>query len=218
MISAVEDKSTMRKATTKDKILAHGAQIIHRKGFKNTGIQELLYSAGVPRGSFYFYFKSKEDFGLELIDYYFNFFASMIESHLKGPDASPLKRLQRFFEGFRSLCEQHGCRGGCPIGNLTQEMGALNDIFQQKLRHSLNKMKVGIAECLDLARQEKEIDPALDVSETADFILNSWEGALLRMKAEGNTAPLVLFEKMTFGRVLEKKFSKRSKSTEMDRR
>ncbi len=203
MISVVEGKSTMRKETAKDKILAYGAQIIHQKGFKNTGIQEILHSAGVPKGSFYFYFKSKEDFGLELIDYYFNFFALMIESHLKGPEVTPLKRLQRFFERFRSICEQHGCKGGCPIGNLTQEMGGLSDTFQDKLRHALNKMKAGIAECLDLAQQEQEIDPALDVSETADFILNSWEGALLRMKAESNTAPLILFEKMVFGRVLK---------------
>jgi TetR/AcrR family transcriptional regulator, transcriptional repressor for nem operon len=203
MISVVEGKNTMRKETTKDKILAHGAQIIHQKGFKNTGIQEILHNAGVPKGSFYFYFKSKEDFGLELIDYYFNFFALMIESHLKGPEVSPLKRLQSFFEKFRSICEQHGCKGGCPIGNLTQEMGGLSDTFQHKLRHALNKMKTGIAECLDLARQEQEIDPALDVSEAADFILNSWEGALLRMKAEGNTVPLILFEKMVFGRVLK---------------
>jgi TetR/AcrR family transcriptional regulator, transcriptional repressor for nem operon len=203
MVSVVEGKSTMRKETTKDKILGHGAQIIHHKGFKNTGIQEILHSAGVPKGSFYFYFKSKEDFGLELIDYYFNFFALMIESHLKGPEASPLKRLQSFFEGFRSICEQQGCKGGCPIGNLTQEMGGLSDTFQDKLRHALNMMKAEIAECLDLARQELEIDPALDVSETADFILNSWEGALLRMKAESNTAPLILFEKMIFGRVLK---------------
>ncbi len=203
MVSVAEDKSTMRKETTKDKILAHGARIIHQKGFKNTGIQEILHSAGVPKGSFYFYFKSKEDFGLELVDYYFNFFALMIESHLKGPEVSPLKKLQSFFEGFRSICEQHGCKGGCPIGNLTQEMGGLSDTFQDKLRHALNKMKAGIAECLDLARQEQEIDTALDVSETADFILNSWEGALLRMKAESNTTPLTLFEKMVFGRVLK---------------
>jgi len=203
MVSVVEGKSTMLKETTKDKILAHGAQIIHQKGFKNTGIQEILYNAGVPKGSFYFYFKSKEDFGLELIDYYFNFFASMIESHLNAPEVSPLKRLQSFFEKFRSICEQQGCKGGCPIGNLTQEIGGLSDAFQHKLRHALNKMKAGIAECLDLAQQEQEIDPALDVSETADFILNSWEGALLRMKAESNTAPLILFEKMVFDRVLK---------------
>jgi TetR/AcrR family transcriptional regulator, transcriptional repressor for nem operon len=204
MVSLAEGKSTMRKETTKDKILSHGAQIIHKKGFKNTGIQEILHRARVPKGSFYFYFKSKEDFGLELINYYFNFFASMIEAHLKGPEVSPLKRLQGFFDGFRSICEQQGCKGGCPIGNLTQEMGGLSDTFQDKLRHALNKMKAGIAECLDLARQEQEIDPALDLSETADFILNSWEGALLRMKAESNTAPFILFEKMVFGRVLKR--------------
>jgi len=193
----------MEKETTKRKILEHGAQIVHRKGFNHTGIQEILESAEVPKGSFYFYFKSKEEFGLALVDYYFNFFALMIESHLKDSSLSPMRRLQRFFEGFRAVCEEQGCKGGCPIGNLTQEMGGLSDAFQHKLREIFSRMKAGIAECLESARREHEIDPSLQVDEVADFILNSWEGALLRMKAEGNLQPLILFEKMIFDRILK---------------
>ncbi len=194
----------MTKETTREKILFHGAQIVHQKGFNNTGIQEILQSACVPKGSFYFYFRSKEEFGLELIDYYFNFFALMIASHLKDPALSALERLHRFFAGFRTICEEQGCKGGCPVGNLTQEMGSLNDAFRDRLREIFNKMKAGIAECLELALVEKTIDPALEVDEAADFILNSWEGALLRMKAEGNVEPLVLFEKMIFQRILKR--------------
>ena len=194
----------MEKETTKRKILDHGAQIVHRKGFHNTGIQEILESAGVPKGSFYFYFKSKEEFGLALVDYYFDRFALNIEACLKGAGLSPLGRLQRFFEGFRGVCEDQSCKGGCPIGNLTQEMGGLSDAFQCKLREIFSRMKAGIAKCLEAARGEGEIEPSLEVDETADFILNSWEGALLRMKAEGNIQPLILFEKMIFDRILKR--------------
>ena len=67
----------MTKDSAKDRILTHAAQIIHKKGFNNTGIQEILESAGVPKGSFYFYFKSKEDLGLALIDHYAERFGSM---------------------------------------------------------------------------------------------------------------------------------------------
>jgi TetR/AcrR family transcriptional regulator, transcriptional repressor for nem operon len=66
--------------------------------------------------------------------------------------------------------------------------------------------------------QKQGIDPSLHLSETADFILSSWEGALLRMKAESNTSPLILVEQMVFGRVLKQQISTRSKSTQMRHR
>ena len=75
-------------------------------------------------------------------------------------------------------------------------MGVLSEAFRAKLREVFNRMKGAIRECLEQAQTEHEIDQRLDPDETADFILNSWEGALLRMKAEGNTGPLILFEKM----------------------
>lgn len=194
----------MTKENTKEKILAHAAQIVHRKGFNNTGIQEILQSAGVPKGSFYFYFKSKDDLGLALIDYYAQYLAAMGGSLLKNPEIEPLQRLEKFFEGFRLLCNQEEWRSGCPIGNLTQEMGILSEEFQAKLREVFSRIRGAICECLEQARTQGEVKLPLDADETADFILNSWEGALLRMKAEGNTEPLLLFEKMVFGHVLKR--------------
>ncbi len=101
--------------------------------------------------------------------------------------------------------EQNEWKIGCPIGNLTQEMGILNEAFQTKLRKVFNGMKNAIRTCLVQAQVEGDVSPALDGSNTpADFILNSWEGALLRMKAEGHTGPLVLFQKMVFDLVLKR--------------
>ncbi|MGO9569607.1 MAG: TetR family transcriptional regulator C-terminal domain-containing protein [Desulfomonilaceae bacterium] len=194
----------MSKENTKDKILAHSAQIMRRKGFNNTGIQEILQSAGVPKGSFYFYFKSKDDLGLALIDYYAQNLPALSASSLTSPESPPLQRLKAFFEGRRLLCNQEEGRSGCPIGNLTQEMGILSDEFQAKLREVFRRIKGAISECLEQARTRDEVELPMDPDETADFILNSWEGALLRMKAEGNTEPLLLFEKMVFDRLLKR--------------
>lgn len=194
----------MTKESTKDRILIHAARIVREKGFNNTGIQEILQSAGVPKGSFYFYFKSKDDLGLALIDHFAQFFATTSESSLRSAESSPLERLEKFFRGFRIFCEQEDRTSGCPIGNLTQEMGVLSEAFRAKLREVFNRMKAAIKECLEQAHAQNEIDQRLDPDETADFILNSWEGALIRMKAEGNTGPLILFEKMVFGHVLNR--------------
>jgi len=190
----------MSKQNTKEKILEHAAQIMRRKGFNNTGIQEILQSAGVPKGSFYFYFKSKDDLGLALIDYYAQNLPAL---SLTSPETPALQRLKEFFEARRVSCNQEEGRSGCPIGNLTQEMGILSEDFQAKLREVFKRIKGAICECLEQAQKQGETKLPLDPEETADFILNSWEGALLRMKAEGNTEPLLLFEKMVFDRLLK---------------
>jgi TetR/AcrR family transcriptional repressor of nem operon len=193
----------MIKDSARDKIIEHAAQIIHRKGFNNTGIQEILQSAGVPKGSFYFYFKSKEDLGLALIDHYAETLGSRWQPILGASEMRPLQRLERFFEESRIRHEQDECKSGCPIGNLTQEMGVLSDAFQTRLRKVFSGMKAAIRNCLAQAQADREISSTLDPDATADFILNSWEGALLRMKAEGHTGPLVLFQRMVFDHVLK---------------
>lgn len=193
----------LAKISTKDRILEHAALIIHKKGFNNTGIQEILESAGVPKGSFYFYFKSKDDLGLALIDYYAEGFGSRWRTIMRDSEMRYLKRLERFFEETRIRYEQDEWKTGCPIGNLTQEMGILNEAFRAKLNKVFSGMKNVIRTCLVQAQLERDISPALDPDATADFILNSWEGALLRMKAEGHTGPLVLFQKVVFDLVLK---------------
>ena len=80
----------------------------------------------------------------------------------------------------------------------------MSDAFQAKLKEVFGRMEAPIRECLEQARDRGEIDSRLDPHETAQFILNSWEGALLRMKTERHTEPLVLFEKMIFDYVLKR--------------
>lgn len=193
----------MTKENTKNRILEHAGRMIHRKGFNNTGIQEILHSAGVPKGSFYFYFKSKEDLGLAIIDHFAQSVSQLGESLLVKAPGSPLERLRGYFGSMREFFEQENWKSGCPIGNLTQEMGTLNEAFRSKLQSVFNMMQSDIRNCIEQAKLQHEVDEELDLDETAEFILDSWEGAILRMKAEGHVAPLILFEKVVFDRVLK---------------
>jgi len=192
----------MTKQDTKLRILNEAAKIIHCKGFNNTGIQEILNASRVPKGSFYFYFKSKEDFGLQLIDHFQGFILRRMKDQLEASDASPLERLRRFFEGTLEGFRCGALAGGCPIGNLAQELGDSSDKFRMKLGNALDQMEDCVVRCLEEARDQGEIDQSLDPKETANFILNSWEGSILRMKATGGVEPLITFEKMIFDRVL----------------
>lgn len=187
---------------TKARILEVAADLVHHKGFNNTGIQEILQSAGVPKGSFYFYFRNKEEFGLELVDYFLRFFLFMVKTHLEDPSAPPLERLRGFFDAFRIMFEEKECITGCPIGNIAQEMGGQSDAFRVRLNRAFQKMSAGIGACLQEAQEAGEIDRAVDPQTTADFILNSWQGALVRMKAEKSAEPLNLFSQFVFDRLL----------------
>lgn len=192
----------MTKETTKMRILAEGARIIHENGFNHTGIQEILEAADVPKGSFYFYFKNKEDFGLQLVDFFLDSAVTQLESFLSHENADPIARLRSFFLMAKDRSEQRAFKGGCPIGNLTQEMADQKDSFRIKLNTAFGRMSKVIAEYLEQAQKMNRLSPALDARETADFILNSWEGALLRSKAQGSVAPMDVFDTMIFEKLL----------------
>ena len=109
----------------------------------------------------------------------------------------------KYFEWFLAFFEQNNFTGGCPIGNLAQEMGDLNDSFREKLRSVFDKMKTNIAQCLKEAQQQSDLSPALDVLNLSDFIVSSWQGALLQMKVGKNTASVRNFERMIFDSLLK---------------
>ena len=82
-------------------------------------------------------------------------------------------------------------------------MADLKESFRIKLNHAFSRMSELIADCLEQAQKLNRLDASLDPRETADFILNSWEGALLRMKAQCSVRPLVVFDAMIFDGLLK---------------
>ena len=191
------------KENTKQRILEIGAEIIHRNGFNHTGIQEILSAAGVPKGSFYNYFKSKEDFGLHVIDYYAGFFSLVSKEILEDETLSPLARIRRLLEWFIDFFKSKDYAYGCPVGNLAQEMGDLNPAFREKLKGALDSMIDMYAQLLAGAQREGEISQRLDVRETAHFLVSSWHGALIHMKARKSPAPLKNHFRFLFEHVLK---------------
>jgi TetR/AcrR family transcriptional regulator, transcriptional repressor for nem operon len=192
----------MKKESTREKVLAVAAELIHRQGFNHTGIQEILANAGVPKGSFYFYFKSKEDLGLALIERYGEVIRTRARSFFSEALRPPLERLRSFFQSARTRLEADGCQKGCPIGNLCQEMSDLSPVFRQKLEAVLASVAGEVAGLLRQARQAGELPAHLDPEDTARFILSSWQGALLIMKVEKSVEPLHRFERFIFGEIL----------------
>ena len=178
------------KQDTKQKIIETGAKIIHHKGYHHTGIQEVLKAANVPKGSFYFYFKNKEDFGLHVIDFFNTMYMDMVNPIITDTTLKPLEKINRLLDWFINLFSDMEYQCGCPIGNLSQEMGDLSPVFSDKLLKSVDLIVKLYQDLLGQAKETHEIFEDLDVEETANFIVSSWHGALIKMKIVKNAAPL----------------------------
>ncbi len=190
--------------TTRDRILRTGADIVHLKGFNNTGLQEILDAAQVPKGSFYNYFKNKEDFGLAVVDYYDQHFAYLAKTILEDFSIPPVQRISRVLDGFDDFFKAHDFTYGCPIGNLAQEMGDLSPTFRTRLKKALNSMVQAYARVLAEAQEEDLIPKNISPLETALFLVASWHGAIIQMKLTKSLKPLEIQRKFIFDVVLKK--------------
>ncbi len=191
----------MEKRDTKSLLLDHGVRLMRERGYHNTGIHDILAAASVPKGSFYHYFKNKEDFGLQVVDRYADDSYAEIDRVLGDKRQLPLVNLQHLFEEFRGDYERRFCRDGCLLGNLGQEMADVNDTFRHRIGSHFDKWTARIALCLDEAVVSGDLSADVDTTMLAGTLLDAYEGALLRMKVVKNIGPLqafldVYFEKM----------------------
>lgn len=183
---------------TRELLVRAGLEVLTEKGFSATGIDEVLKRVGVPKGSFYHYFDSKEAFGAELIARYASYFAYKLERHFTDESKRPLERLRAFVEDAREGMARHDFRRGCLIGNLGQEMGALPESFRASLNAVFLDWQRRFARCLQAAQQQGEIAASLDCEQTAAFFWIGWEGAVLRAKLERSAEPLAIFARGFF--------------------
>lgn len=189
---------------TKSKIIEVGAEIMHLKGYNHTGIKEILDAARVPKGSFYNYFESKEDFGLQVIDYFVAYMDGAAAGVMADHSVSPLERIRRLLIAFIEIFKARDYGYGCPIGNFAQEMGDLSPAFREKLKYALDALAKTYSDALILARDAGEVAEDLDIQATARFIVSSWHGALIHMKATKSAEPLENHLKFIFDHVLKK--------------
>lgn len=181
---------------TRETLCRAGLAALTEKGFSSTGIDEILKSVGVPKGSFYNFFESKEAFGAELITLYAQYFARKLDRFFLDESLSPLKRIDAFCQDAERSMERFDFRRGCLVGNLGQEMGALPEAFRIQLTNALLDWQARTERCLEAAKAAGEIPKHTDCTRLAAFFWIGWEGAVLRAKLERHGEPLRVFAEM----------------------
>lgn len=172
------------------------------QGYAASGLNELLEAASAPKGSFYHYFRSKEDFGLQVLDLFAAQTLASLNRALEDRTRTPLKRLQAFFESLCTQYEQGGCKRGCLLGTLAQELAGLSEPFRRRIARHFGALRRQFAACLAEARQRGEIPVNADAEELADVLMDGWQGALIRMKIERSIRPVERFIRFYFTAVI----------------
>jgi len=180
----------------REKLLDQGVALLMEQGYHGTGLQELVRNVGVPKGSFYNYFPSKEAFSAEVVKHYIEPFIRQLDNHLQRPDVSAETALKAYFNELIEETEQRDFKGGCLLGNLIGEIGDTSDLCQLSLREAVRRYRDKLEEGLARAQQEGSFRKDLDAKDMADFLVNVWQGALLRMKIERSVRPLAQFCEM----------------------
>lgn len=178
---------------TREALLHTGMRLLTEQGFLSTGIDAVLREVGVPKGSFYHYFASKEAFGRAVLERYDDYFAAKLERCLGNAARPPLARLEDFVADARAGMARHGFRRGCLVGNLGQEVTQLPEGFREQLESVLCRWQARLAACLRAAQQDGSLAATLDCDELAAFFWIGWEGAVLRARLVQSDAPLLTF-------------------------
>lgn len=178
---------------TRELLLRAGLAMLTEKGFSAAGLDEILSSVGVPKGSFYHYFKSKEEFGAELILRYSAYFVRKLEGHFLNQSISPLQRIEAFIADAKEGMLKYSFKRGCLIGRLGQEINTLPPKFRKQLFEVFEVWQCKLALCLEEARRSGELTENADCDQLAAFFWIGWEGAVLRASLEQKIEPLDIF-------------------------
>lgn len=193
----------MAQADPRARLIDAGLKGLLAAGFNNTGVADLVAEAGVPKGSFYYYFDSKEAFGCAVVDRWAELNAARRRALLEADrSVPPLRRLRRYLTAYARTLNRNGHVGGCLLGNFSAEIADHSAPVRARLQAAFADWQAMLREVLVEARKRGELRAGLEPDDVAAYLVDGWEGALLRMKAEKSDAPLLLFIRMTFDHLL----------------
>jgi TetR/AcrR family transcriptional regulator, transcriptional repressor for nem operon len=192
----------MAKANVRERLLEAGLETLHRRGFNGCGVQEIASTAGVPKGSFYNHFESKEELGAAVIERYWKQRAGSALRLLDEPEFGPRERLRRYFSALADKMGKRAYSGGCLIGNLGAELSDQSELIRVGVEAAFARWVEALELCIREGQSGGAIRADIDAAVLASFLINAWEGAMLRAKVVKNSAPLEEFKQIVFGNLL----------------
>jgi TetR/AcrR family transcriptional repressor of nem operon len=188
----------MPRESHRDRILDAGLKVMFHKGFVGSGIRDIMAQASAPQGSFTNHFRSKEAFAGEVLDRYFTHLKGLVTQALDDRSLSPRERLRRYLDIITARLENDGFTRGCLIGDFSLEATPHSEALRDRLSDIYEEWRAPFASCIAEAQSAAEISNTFKADDLADFLLASWEGAIMRMKVDRTPAALERFKTIAF--------------------
>jgi TetR/AcrR family transcriptional repressor of nem operon len=186
----------------REHILKVGGELVAAKGFNGCGLTEILKAAGVPKGSFYHYFASKEEFGVALIERARDEHLEWLKTVLGDRRRSPLQRLRAVFQEFCDECQVKGTESQCLIPKMALETSQLSDPVHAAVKSAYQQWGSSLAQVIREAQAAGEVAQGEDPDHLAGVLVMLWEGAAIRMEIDRSTQPLQDFLTFVFETML----------------
>jgi len=193
----------MSKPSLREGILHAGLKVMFRSGYTGATVRDLCASAGAPQGSFTNHFRSIEAFAQDVLDRYFANLQGTVREALDNKSLSPRQRLKRYLDIISSVLERAKWSRGCLIGDFSIETTFESKPLRHRLEAIFQEWRAPFALCIAEGQAIGEIDATFDPMDLAEFLLASWEGAILRMKVERGPAALERFKKIVLQTVFK---------------
>jgi len=181
----------LARRSTRNVVLNAGSKLFIERGFSACSVQDITDAAGVPKGSFYNHFKSKEALAAEALTEYGK--GTTDRSILSNGKLPPLARLKKHFAALNDHFSQ--CHDGCLVGKFMAEVSEDTPQIRNELLQVLTLWGEQISAVIAEGQQQGSIRSDLKATELANFLIDSYEGAILRTRVEKN--PTAMLEKTT---------------------
>jgi TetR/AcrR family transcriptional regulator, transcriptional repressor for nem operon len=179
----------------KQHIIRKGLKALYLKGYNATGVQEIANAAGIPKGSFYNYFRNKEEFAVEAMRLFTARELELMQEFLNDSSMAPLERIQELYRyKIEYLTTKDAFSLGCFLCNITLEMADVSESIAREATRCFADEYAPLLACLQTGQAEGTISPTADLEQLTHLIRNSWLGALVIMKANKSEAPLREFQ------------------------
>lgn len=182
--------------STRERLIEEGLKSLIVNGFDGIGLNAILAAAKVPKGSFYYFFPSKEAFATAVIDAYEMQYTAMRKGFFTDTAHSPLTRLLRYFDAVEAMHLAEAPLAGCLYGVLSQTAAARSPEFRARLATIFQSWQTQMAELLEEAKAQGELAPEINCTEVAAFLIDAYEGLLVRMKVGGDAKAFARFRRL----------------------
>jgi TetR/AcrR family transcriptional repressor of nem operon len=194
------------RASVREKLIESAVDVFHARGFNGSSVQDIVEAAGVPKGSFYNHFDSKEALAVEVVRAYSALVGAFVVEAgaadiFSGP-GTPLERIRAYFEAVIQQNVSCGVRKGCLLGNFATELAPHSSDIATTVADALGAWSAAVAKALTQAQEAGELSEDADVDALGRYLVDGYEGAATRAKLIGDRAPMDEFIRTTFDYLL----------------